>query len=201
MKAFEAIRTIPLNMRILASRLETAGGPISAISVNYGSMSDEMAAWVRAFVQGKDSTFARIREAITAGLFLTSVNRLVAEMEELYRGEIDDKTCKEARQAALAMLSARYGQQSAEQLRQTETEAGRLARSVQDMKRYITGLSSTRMMCKIESATLSSSGETLLGIVDQLDASQDGIEEHLERISALNHRIQAHTTMLRKRTP
>lgn len=199
MRAFEAIRTIPINMRILASRLENAGGPISAISVNYGSMSDEMASWVRTFVQGEDSAFSRIRFAIVNGLFMNSISQLTLEMEDFYleehRGDAD--MTAETKANTLSGLKKHYAERAAEDLKNVEVEAGRLSRSVLDMKRFITGLSSTRMMCKIESATLSKSGETLVGIVDQLDASQDGIEEHLARISELNHLVQANTGMLR----
>ncbi|QQA43018.1 PAS domain-containing protein [Pelagovum pacificum] len=199
MRAFEAIRTIPLNMRILASRLESAGGPISAISVNYGSMSDEMAAWVRDFVTGDNSAFARIQGAILNGLFLHGVSQLTDEMAAIYRNEENrnDAVDPELEVATLEALKRHYAEQGAAELKQIELEAGRLSRSVLDMKRHITGLSSTRMMCKIESATLSKSGETLVGIVDQLDSSQDGIEERLARITELNHLVQANTSMLR----
>ncbi|SLN33182.1 PAS domain-containing protein [Roseisalinus antarcticus] len=199
MKAFEAIRTIPLNMRILASRLENAGGPISAISVNYGSMSDEMAAWVKTFIHGDDSAFSRIRDAIVSGLFCNGISQLSSEMIRFFKEEVDGDTGEETT-GELEMLSDLCDHaidRSKVELKKTELEAGRLSRSVLDMKRYITGLSSTRMMCKIESATLSKSGETLVGIVDQLDASQDGIEERLAKISELNHQVQAHTAMLR----
>jgi aerotaxis receptor len=82
-------------------------------------------------------------------------------------------------------------------LQNVETEAKRFARSVLDMKRYVTGLSSTRMMCKIESAALSNSGSELAGIVEQLDECQNEIEDRLARIVELNSVIQGNTTMLR----
>ncbi|WP_089280301.1 PAS domain-containing protein [Antarctobacter heliothermus] len=46
-EAFMAIRTVPMNMRLIATRLESAGGPISAISVNYSQMLEEMSMWVK----------------------------------------------------------------------------------------------------------------------------------------------------------
>jgi aerotaxis receptor len=65
------------------------------------------------------------------------------------------------------------------------------------MKRYVTGLSSTRMMCKIENAALANSGEALAGVVEQLDACQNEIEARLSRIVELNAVIQSNTSMLR----
>ncbi len=197
---FNAIRTVPMNMRILASRLENAGGPISAISVNYGSMLDEMATWVRTFVEGPESTFARIRGAILQGQFLAFLWELQREAIQKFgqqtgnQSEAVDITAENTR---LAEQAAHYKREAASALHIVEVEATRLSRSVLDMKRYVTGLSSTRMMCKIESATLTGSGESLVGIVDQLDACQDEIETRLARIVELNTVIQSNTTMLR----
>lgn len=199
-EAFKAIRTVPMNMRILASRLENAGGPISAISVNYGSMLDEMAAWVRTFVEGRDSVFARIQASILTGQFLTFVTVLQEEMSSLFAREGDSHDGKIDAGAETALLRAqvaKYTGLAVQSLSVVEVEAERLARSVLDMKRYVTGLSSTRMMCKIESATLSHSGDALVGIVDQLDACQNEIESRLSRIVELNMVIQSNTAMLR----
>ena len=54
-----------------------------------------------------------------------------------------------------------FHKSAGEALKVVESEATRLGRSVLDMKRYVTGLSSTRMMCKIESAALNGSGDSL----------------------------------------
>ena len=194
-EAFKAIRTVPMNMRILASRLENAGGPISAISVNYGSMLDEMATWVRTFMDGSDCAFARIRGAIVRGHFLTCVADVQVEMVAQLGRESGDRVEQDI--AAFEAQSTLFKARATEALSVVEVEAARLSRSVLDMKRYVTGLSSTRMMCKIESATLGGSGDSLAGIVDQLDACQDEIESRLSRIVELNAVIQANTGMLR----
>ncbi|APX21878.1 MAG: PAS domain S-box protein [Rhodobacteraceae bacterium] len=196
----KAIRTVPMNMRILASRLENAGGPISAISVNYGSMLDEMASWVKDFVEGKDSTYVRMKETIERGQFLVGAAIMQGEMSTLFeedlRGAPDVTRLNEDRET-LRTEAASFRKLAGEALKVVEAEATRLGRSVLDMKRYVTGLSSTRMMCKIESAALNGSGDSLSGIVDQLDAGQDEIEERLARIVELNTIIQSNTAMLR----
>ncbi|MGB1033904.1 MAG: PAS domain S-box protein [Primorskyibacter sp.] len=198
--AFRSIRTVPMNMRILASRLENAGGPISAISVNYGAMLDEMTTWVQNFSRGENSPFARIRDSILSGQFLAFVALVQMEMSQRFgkqttsaMGEIDIPGEK----AKLVMQAAEYRKRATSALKVVEMEADHLARSVLDMKRYVTGLSSTRMMCKIESAMLDDSGEALAGIVDQLDYCQNTIETRLSRISELNGLIQSNTAMLR----
>ena len=60
------------------------------------------------------------------------------------------------------------------------------------MHRQFLGLSSTRVLCKIESARLPESGETLSDIIDQLGVFQRRISERLERIEKLSGDIRIH---------
>lgn len=202
-EAFKAIRTVPLNMRLIASRLENAGGPISAISVNYSQMLEEMSSWVTTFAEGEACVFARIREAILNGQFLGFATAVEAEMIELFRTEQGGAGgAPEARAIAAEITEVeRHRRRLLEgtdaSLREVELEARRFARSVLDMKRYVTGLSSTRMMCKIESATLAELGTALSGIVEQLDLCQNEIEARLARVVELNAIVQGNTAMLR----
>ncbi|SNT28394.1 chemotaxis protein [Antarctobacter heliothermus] len=199
-EGFKAIRTVPMNMRIIASRLENAGGPISAISVNYSQMLEEMTTWVKTFVEGDDCVFAHIRNAVLMGQFLAFASAAEREMISAF-GATDDAYPHEvdvAREIAeLTEHEERFMQQVVENLSSVEREARRFAHSVLDMKRFVTGLSSTRMMCKIESASLSESGTALTGIVEQLDSCQEEIEQRLARVMDLNAVIQNSTSMLR----
>ncbi|SMX38414.1 PAS domain-containing protein [Maliponia aquimaris] len=199
-EAFKSIRTVPMNMRIIASRLENAGGPISAISVNYSQMLEEMTAWVGKFIEGGDCVFAQIRDAILTGQFLAFSEAVEQEMMASFRkpGDSYPDSVDLARETAeVSGHATRFHEQTVTSLRAVQRGAQRFAGSVLDMKRYVTGLSSTRMMCKIESATLSSSGTALSGIVEQLDNCQDEIEARLARIEELNAVIQNNTAMLR----
>ncbi|CUH78069.1 hypothetical protein [Tropicibacter naphthalenivorans] len=199
-EAFDAIRTVPMNMRIIASRLENAGGPISAISVNYSQMLEEMSTWVNTFVDGEDCVFARIRDAILRGQFLSFATGVEGEMIEAFSAEDGDGADGIDAQAEIAGLKKhrmQFRDDMVSSLADVELEAKRFARSVLDMKRYVTGLSSTRMMCKIESASLSDSGTALAGIVEQLDACQNEIEKRLAKVVELNSVVQGNTSMLR----
>lgn len=199
-EAFQAIRTVPMNMRIIASRLENAGGPISAISVNYSQMLEDMSTWVKTFVDGEDCVFARIRDAILTGQFLTFSSAVERQMIEAF------STSKQEACAAVDIAhettvvhghEQEFARKSAEMLNVVEREARRFAHSVQDMKRYVTGLSSTRMMCKIENASLNDSGTALNGIVEQLDICQAEIEDRLAKVMDLNSVVQNNIALLR----
>ncbi|MEQ5869992.1 PAS domain-containing protein [Sagittula sp. NFXS13] len=203
-EAFKAIRTVPMNMRIIASRLESAGGPISAISVNYSQMLEDMSAWVDTFVEGDTCVFARIRDAIMKGQFLGFATEFEKEMSDLFKQDEGKSAESPSDGVDLAneadfcdQVRQKFLGETASVLGEVETEARRFARSVLDMKRYVTGLSSTRMMCKIESAALNNSGTALSGIVEQLDDCQDELEQRLARVVELNSVIQSNTAMLR----
>jgi aerotaxis receptor len=199
-ESFKVIRTVPMNMRIIASRLETAGGAISAISVNYSQMLEEMSTWVKTFVDGDACVFARMRDAILCGQFLgfaTAVENEMIECFDTNAALYPDCMDARAEMAEVAAHRQKFLDETVASLVRVEAEAKRFARSVLDMKRYVTGLSSTRMMCKIESASLSESRKELEGIVEQLDACQKGIEQRLARMTELNAVIQTNTAMLR----
>jgi aerotaxis receptor len=168
--------------------------------VNYSQMLEEMSTWVNTFVEGDSCVFARIRDAILNCQFLGFAAGLGQEIAEaLTRPEVDCMPGHDmaAERAIVESLREGFLTQTRESLSSVESEAMRFGRSVLDMKRYVTGLSSTRMMCKIESAALSEQGTALGGIVEQLDACQNEIEKRLARIVELNALIQSNTSMLR----
>ncbi|AUC52524.1 chemotaxis protein [Sagittula sp. P11] len=199
-EVIRAIRTVPMNMRILASRLESSGGPISAISVNYSQMLEEMSTWIKQFAEGPDCTFARIKSAIQQGQFLVCASSMQSSMSVYFEKDLagaKDITALSQDKETLEREAHRFQTEAQESLKLIESEVRRLSRSVLDMKRYVTGLSSTRMMCKIESASLGDSDTALNGIVEQLDERQDEIERRLARVVELNSNIQGHSAMLR----
>ena len=191
LKTFETIRGIPFNMRILASRLESAGGPISVISANYGAMSDEIGNWVRNFLTNDASAFASIQRAVLQGRFLRSVSVVQTEAIRHFEGEEDapEEICADTEMKFLYTQKEKYSREAADGLKEIERQSGRFAKAVVEMKRLITGLSTTRMMCKIESGRLARDGESLQEIINQLDYFQKSIEERLERVDVLNREI------------
>lgn len=199
-RTFAAIRGVPYNMRILASRLEAAGGPISVISANYGAMSHEIGAWLHRFTTDSSSAFASMQGAIQDGLFLCCAARLQAEAATLFEREPpQDWIDRDRERAILHALVAQSEAAAAEGLQSAAPAAERFTLAVRDMKRLITGLSSTRMMCKIESARLPREGEGLVGVIRQLDVFQTAIEQRLDAIDGLARRVQLNATSLCQR--
>ncbi len=199
------IRTVPMNMRILASRLENSGGPLSAISVNYSQMLEEMSVWIRDFAEGPNSTFARIRGAIVTGQVLVSAmhvqERMIGTLKnDLVGNGAEDAAGLQTCRDELMREKQIFAKDARSSLSEVEREVRRLSRSVLDMKRFVTGLSSTRMMCKIESAALGNADTALNGIVEQLDVRQNDIEARLAKVVELNSRIQGTNSILSNTT-
>ncbi|MDF1873834.1 chemotaxis protein [Vannielia sp.] len=187
-ETFRAIEAVPHNMRILASRLEASGGPIAAISSNYGSMSREISDWVNHFVISDDSAFANLRRSVSRSRMLSAMVRLLEEARQQFENESDDPDNpinRHDEEALLKEVSRDYRDSADRYLGMVEKEAVVFGRAVGEMKRMIAGLSTTRMMCKIESARLPEKNESLMAIIGQLDKFQAELENRLEKIGEI----------------
>ncbi|GGD40544.1 PAS domain-containing protein [Sinisalibacter lacisalsi] len=183
---FHEMRTIPHNMRVIASRLEPTGGPVSTLSQNYGAISREMADWFAENVVGTGSTFAAIEGTIHRSIFLHGMARILRECDQQLDAErrrLDTVDLTTERQL-LARQHATYRAKSANGLIRVREEADRIGRACKTMNRHMFGLSSTRVLSKIESARTPGAGETLAEIIRQLAAFQSRIGTRLDRIAA-----------------
>ncbi|WP_108260750.1 PAS domain-containing protein [Mangrovicoccus ximenensis] len=189
---FESIRGIPYNMRILASRLEAAGGPISVISANYGILSEEIGGWMRSFADESGGAFADIRKAVEQALFRQCMAQIQQEMAAAFPREtgLDAHMDVAAEARMLETQAAAHDAAAQDGMVLVARQAERFSLSVRDMKRLITGLGATRMMCKIEGARLRNTGDNLTSVIRQLDQFQENIEERLQRIDDKNRLVQ-----------
>lgn len=189
---FDAMHTIPHNLRVLASRIEPSGGPVTVLSQNYGSMSREMSDWFGAHVMGKNSNFAKIKSSVNDSLFVEGMARILIECDNQLQKERRDLGTPdmEEERKILADLVKEQVKRSQDGMREVDDEAARITGACQIMHRHFLGLSSTRVLLKIESARLTASGETLADIIDQLGGFQERISRRLDRIGKLSEEIR-----------
>lgn len=191
-KDFEAMNTIPHNLRVIASRIEPAGGPVTVLSQNYGVMSRDMSDWFETHVMGEESNFKTIEPAVNNALFVEGMARILVECDTQLQserrslGKIDMAQEREILSGLVKTESARARQG----VEEVENEAQRITHACQVMHRQFLGLSSTRVLCKIESARLPESGETLSDIIDQLGVFQERISHRLDMIAKLSADIR-----------
>ena len=188
---FQAVQIIPHNMRVMASRLEPTGGPFHTLSSNYGAMSTEISSWFESNVVGENSIFATISDNVNTSMFIEGVvgilgqcdRQLNAERRKL--GDID----VDAEREHLRAIVKGYSEQSEANQALIRDEASRIQFACKTMSRHVLGLSTTRVMCKIESARMGLSGEGLSEIISQLGRFQEKIGDQLKDIEKMGEEI------------
>lgn len=192
-REFEMTEIIPHNMRVIASRLEPNGGPISTLSTNYGGMSREMSTWFETHVVGENSNFASIERSVCESMFIECMARILSECSEQLHQErrMLGRVDLEEERGHLNALVAEYRLKSRAGQAQVKEETGRILDACKKMNRHILGLSTTRVMCKIESARLTDGRESLTDIIGELSGIQQRIRANLSRIEALSSSIRS----------
>ncbi|WP_417243903.1 hypothetical protein [Celeribacter sp.] len=185
--AFEAIRGIPSNMRIVASRLEPAGGPISAISQNYRLMSNEVTDHLGAFLAdgGKRNLSESILARVYHAMFIVAASRVQREVRTVAQAALvsgEERPGFELETEILTTVLEDYTRKSAETLATVYHDIARLMQSSKDLKQLVTGLDSIRVLCRVEAGRLGSNSAALTPVIDQLDRFHIEIDNTLEQI-------------------
>ncbi len=188
---FHQMRTIPHNMQVIASRLEPTGGPVSTLSKNYGAISREMSDWFETNIAHEGSNFASIRITIETSLFLECMVRVLHECDaQLTRETLTtDKVDIENERRILHDQLETFLKQSKDGLAKVGSEADRILRTCDMMNRHVTGLSSTRILAKIEAGRIQNAGEGLGDIITQLGTFQQRIADQLAKIAEKSEAI------------
>ena len=190
---FETMRTIPHNMRVIASRLEPTGGPVSTLSQNYGAMSQEISDWFEKHVNGADSNFTTIKSSANMVVFMRCMAKILSETvvqldrERRGLGSID----LSAERQILNKVKADYDVLTRKRSQQVTEEAQKILAACRIMHRQVLGLSTTRVMCKIEGARVANQGESLRDIILQLETFQTRIKTRLDQIAQIGEQIEA----------
>ncbi len=189
---FDAISTVPTNMRILAARLEPSGGAVSSLSENYSSMSEEMSAWFKAKVSSPDSDFTTIHTTLNSCRFLFGVAQVLPTLSKDFSKEKRSLGGRDLNldKRQINGLADLYIIKAVSGLRRVDNVAQQIRDSVGIMRRFTLGLSSTRVMCNIESARLPNGGGSLVDVIKQLEQFQNEVDEQLNRIEGFCLQIQ-----------
>ncbi|XZQ31180.1 PAS domain-containing protein (plasmid) [Rhodobacter capsulatus] len=190
LRSFESLQSIPNNMRLVASRLEPSGGPVSAISENYRASSLVISDRLRSFVSGRENLCDRVSREVARALFLLGANRVMAEMIATFRQAepvpgLDWQT--EAAKLAEARSATRRDSHAA--LTTAVGHAEELARSSAEIRRLMLGLDTIRVMGRVECGRLRENGAGLVSTIDQLDLFHAEIKARLETILRLSEDI------------
>ncbi len=191
LRAFEGLQSIPINMRIVASRLEPAGGPISAISDNYKIASSEMTRRLMEFAGARGNLCEQMTQEVAEALFLLGCARLQSEVVRQFGQETGSAapTDFETELALLSRMEADCQQRATSALAQARHAAAALHKSSAEIRRMMLGLDSIRVMGRVESGRLRSGGASLSATIDQLDSHHADITRRLAAIMDLSAQI------------
>lgn len=192
---FDAISTVPTNMRIIAARLEPSGGAISSLSQNYWEMSEEMSLWFQSYVSGEGNNFSTIRSTLVDSQFLCGTARMLSEAAEKFsqeRRSLGDVNAAVEKNHMRALADV-FIEKATVGMQKVKVESEQILRAIAMMRRFALGLSSTRVMCNIESARLPSGGGSLIDVIDQLEVFQGELVLQLDLIEQQAHLIMENT--------
>lgn len=162
---FARTEQIPYNMRLQAGRLEGSDGPISVISENHRQMSQTLTASVGNFQDAAALGAGPVREAAfgiaTATLMTELIGQFVTE-----EGMSEEEKNKEINE--LEQLEQRYLRQARSAVSDVSLRVQQFSRMAKDMRRMLSGLEMTRIMCKIERSKAVGDTEGLDEIVNRL---------------------------------
>ena len=191
---FGQIRGEPVNLRILAGRMEQSGAAIATISKNYETMASEMYSLVRRLDQTGDGPFARMRDAVQKARFSAQLADLMgthaaqSEAEqETSETDYSEMFVAKARELALAKTSAVSDVAS---IGATIPETTRL------LRRRINGLDLVKLLCRVESGRMGGMDNGLTGIIARLEKAHEAIDHHLTELAAISARIDRQSRAL-----
>jgi len=175
---FKGIRGIPTNLRIAAVRLGDSGLPLIAISENYSLMCRDIWSHLEVLSVGEDGGFdALLRQTSDAHLMSVAVSLLRAVQPSLK----DDEGPEGAPDLGGLLDTLQFEAQG--RLTQIMTRAHEIARAFAELKRLVSGLDMTRVLCRVESGRLSSDkGEALGGIITHLDSFHSSVGARLKAL-------------------
>ncbi|WP_225027999.1 PAS domain-containing protein [Xinfangfangia pollutisoli] len=191
---------LPVNMRLVAARLEPQGGPISQISVNYKLASEEIARRLSGIVSGKGNICGRMAVAVRHSLILTACARLQGELAQNSNRTNNGYTGEERRielQKLTDVMRSSLGRAQAA-LREAETLAAQLNEASVDLRRMILGLDTIRILARVESRKSAESQAALTATIDRIDEVQGSISETLKRLMEQTFAITAGLASLRR---
>lgn len=197
---FQDLVLLPVNMRLVAARLEPQGGPISQISVNYKVASEEISRRLSEFASGRGNVCGQMVQAVRLSLVLACAARLQGELMGQYHRTSGDYAGVNRRKEGeiLAEVRAANLRRSAATL----AEASRLALGLNaasvDLRRMILGLDTIRILARVESRKSAESQQALTATIDRIDEVQGAISESLKTLMDRTSAIDAELANLLK---
>jgi aerotaxis receptor len=200
LEAFQALQSIPTNMRIIASRLEPSGGPVSAISDNYKFSSAEISRKLETLAGAEDNICLLMAVILRDGLLMSSTQRLLGEAKQFLEAEDNRDTPGDfaAEVALFSDVAKRFRKDADATLLKAERLCRDLSLSSGEIRHMMLGLDTIRVMGRVESGRLGVAGAGLSSAIDQLDTHHAAIAKLLQDLMDLASAIRTGISSCRR---
>jgi aerotaxis receptor len=179
-QGFERVRGEPVNLRILAGRLEGAGAALGTISQNYDAMAKEMHSLVGRLHDPENGSLVQMYSAVSQGRWSMQIAQL---LNEAYGHSGPDDAESEG-----ATLLKEHHERMQQRSRTRLIEISSIGKSIPDicrsLRRRINGLDVVKLLCKVESGRMRDVDSGLDGIIARLENFHDNTDRHLADLSA-----------------
>lgn len=178
---FRRVSGEPVNLRILAGRLEGAGAALGTISQNYDAMAKEMHELVGRLHDAETGTLSQVFGAIAQG-------RAALQLSQLLQEDSANPTLEDGEDTpSSAMLDTQHERLAAVS-RAKLLEIAAAGKSIPDicrsLRRRINGLDVVKLLCKVESGRMRDVDSGLDGIIARLEHFHDNTDRHLADLSS-----------------
>lgn len=199
MGIFTSLHLLPMNMRLLASRLEPSGGPITAISDSYKRASAEIIGLLQALAGGEGKgcglMTARI-EAAAFGLASAAVYDMAAAQFIAKSARLPKPTLPDGEAAILSTASARSTARADTAISEVSALVKGVRRDGEILLRQMAGLDQIRILGQVESGRNSNKDSGLASVMAQLAGFHAAIHARLDTILSLTIQLHAITSAL-----
>lgn len=199
MAATALLRDLPTNMRIIASRLEPSGGPLTAMSDIYGSASAALSADIKEFATGASGLTEAMEGAFARACALKICSMVQVQVAEDFRQNPPDSGHFNLSDAfkTLDRLHSFCQSIEAQGLYDAQKRSQSINSASYDLRRSMLGLDTVRVMGLVESGRLGAEGARIKATMDQIGHSHEHIVTVLQKIKENAATIYAGVTELR----
>ena len=180
-RIFEETKQIPHNMKLQAQRLEGREGPIGVISGNHQEMMRSLEEAVTNFSKAAHEGADHIGQVC----IITSTTRLLSEVHANFNDEsVPDDIDKAAELSRLVGLQRYSSDMLDTGLNDLTARTKRFYEMCRDIRRVMSGLEMTRIMCKIERSNLTVDADGLDESIVELNRCETELSAVILKIEA-----------------
>lgn len=184
---YEGHRHVPLNLQVHAAQLGETGAAIGVISNNYTTIATELQDKMTRFMESG----THVAETIDSGLFLAATARIQREVASVFKQETPNEGASQEKEMInLQQQQQAYSLKAAKGLKDISIKISHFKESCLEMRKLTASLEVTRIMGKIQCASLDAENSSLPNLINDLGQFQDAISHGLKLIDQANKTIE-----------